>query len=226
LAWHSPQAHTGDDREGRGERAGERKRGKGIGGSHPRWSSAERLDGRAAVLRARQVHRRRRRWPRSSAIARTTTLLDEAQRAQGEELARECGGMRRPGEGDDHRGGGGYASARDRGYDPHGHGHGGRGARLQRGRGYARAKRLAGGSYTTARAERRAQAHGCADRAGPPCSEGGGRGVTGARSRAKWAERPEHGSSWASLAFLFPFEFLIHFPFIFSIELNSYSNLI
>jgi hypothetical protein len=72
-----PQEHTDDGREGRGERVGERKRGKGIGGSHPRWSSAERLDGRAMVLRARQVHRRRRRWPRSSAIARTTTLLDE-----------------------------------------------------------------------------------------------------------------------------------------------------
>jgi hypothetical protein len=120
--------------------------------------------------------------------------------------------------------GGGYASAHDRGHDPHGRGHGGRGARLQRGRGTR--ERSAWKATTAARAERRARARGCADRAGPPCGEGGGRGVTSARSQAKWAERPEQGGSWASLAFLFSFEFLIHFPFIFSIELNSYLNLI
>jgi hypothetical protein len=51
--------------------------------------------------------------------------------------------------------------------------------------GYARAKRLTGGSYIGARAEGRARAYGCADRAGPPSGEGGGRGEAGARSRVK-----------------------------------------
>jgi hypothetical protein len=46
--------------------------------------------------------------------------------------------------------------------------------------GYARAKHLTGVSYTTARAERRARARGCADRVGPPGGEGG---VRRARSR-------------------------------------------
>jgi hypothetical protein len=45
-----------------------------------------------------------------------------------------------------------------------------------------RAKRLAGGSYTAARAERRARARGCADRAGPLGGEGG-EGVRRARGR-------------------------------------------
>jgi hypothetical protein len=67
--------------------------------------------------------------------------------------------------------------------------------------GYAQAKRLTGGSYTAARAEGCARACGCADRAGPPGGEVGGRGEAGARSWAKWAERPGHGDNWASLAF-------------------------
>jgi hypothetical protein len=56
--------------------------------------------------------------------------------------------------------------------------------------GYARAKRLTGGSYIGARAEGHARACGCADRAGPPGGKGGGRGEAGTRSPAKWAERP------------------------------------
>jgi hypothetical protein len=64
--------------------------------------------------------------------------------------------------------------------------------------GYARAKRLSSGSYTTARAEGHARARGCADRAGPPGGEGGvrwahGRGPNGPKGRDR--------GSWASLAF-------------------------
>jgi hypothetical protein len=94
-----------------------------------------------------------------------------------------------------------YASARDCGHDPRGCGHDGRGARLRRGKGgradrrdpfvigYARAKCLTGGSYTTARAEERARAHE-ARQGRPTWRRGRGRGETGVRSRAKWAERP------------------------------------
>jgi hypothetical protein len=55
--------------------------------------------------------------------------------------------------------------------------------------GYARAKCLTGGSYTTARAEERARAHE-ARQGRPTWRRGRGRGETGVRSRAKWAERP------------------------------------
>jgi hypothetical protein len=60
--------------------------------------------------------------------------------------------------------------------------------------GYARAKRLAGGSYMAARAERRVRAHSCA-----------GRGETVVRS---WAERPGHGGQLGFFAF---FYFLLNF---------------
>jgi hypothetical protein len=49
-ARHDPQAHTSDDREGRGGRVRERKREERIDSSHPRWSSAEQLNGRAAMF--------------------------------------------------------------------------------------------------------------------------------------------------------------------------------
>jgi hypothetical protein len=90
--------------------------------------------------------------------------------------------------------------------------------------GYTRTKRLAGWSFTAARAERRARARSCAHRAGPPGDEGEG-GVRRARGRGlngpKGRDRGAAGLLWL---FLFSSEFLIHFPFIFSSELNSNSN--
>jgi hypothetical protein len=58
----------------------ERKRGEWICGSHPRWSSAEQLNGRAAVFRARQAHGRRLRWYRGSTNAWIAALLGELRR--------------------------------------------------------------------------------------------------------------------------------------------------
>jgi hypothetical protein len=119
--------------------------------------------------------------------------------------------------------GGVYASACDRGHDPRGRGHGvplrrGNGGRADR-RGssvssYARAKRLAGGSYTAARAERHAWACGCANGVGPPSGEGGG-GVRRARGRGLNGQKGRDRGSWASLAFPISFRISNSFSFYF-----------
>jgi hypothetical protein len=149
---------------------------------------------------------------------------------RGEELARGCGGMKRAGGGDDRRGGlclgsrswprsswtwarrargavatrkGGEADRQDPSVS-----------------GYARAKRLAVGSYTAARAEGHARARGCADRAGPPGGEGGG-GVRRARGHGPNGLK---GRGRGQLGFFGFYYFFLNFQFIFL--LFSLMNLI
>jgi hypothetical protein len=79
---------------------------------------------------------------------------------------------------------------------------------------YARAKRLAVGSYTAARAEGHTRARGCADRAGPPSGEGGG-AVRRVRGHGLNGLKGRDRGSWASLAFLISFQISNSFFFYF-----------
>jgi hypothetical protein len=81
--------------------------------------------------------------------------------------------------------------------------------------GRARARRLAGGSYTAARAERRARARVCADRAGP---HGGESGEGERRARASGPNGPKGrngGTAGLLCVFFFFLEFLMPFLFYF-----------